>query len=654
MNSKPVDLMIAAPRPMKQALMVAADLILIPIAIFLSFLFSTGYTANIFSTSSYTITAITTFCSVALFVQLGLYHAVVRFMGNEALIAVVKGVTFSSLIFALLISASGSDIPLTSPFIYFSIALGLIGFTRLSARQLISRQTAKGKINVAIYGAGSSGLALLVSLRNSNKYNPVALIDDRTRIRNMRYNGLKVCSPESLPSLIQKHGIEQVLLAMPSITSTRKKEIIIKLEPMKVRIRTVPSMESLVSGKARLEQIQDICVEDLLKREPVNPIPALLQKCIVEKTVLVTGAGGSIGSELCRQILTQKPEKLILVERCEMALYQIDQELCHLTSTQGIDTKVVPLLACAQNSQRMQTIFNTFAVDTVYHAAAYKHVPLVEFNMVEGVRNNVFGTYETALAAQNSGVANFVLISTDKAVRPTNIMGASKRLAELVLQSLAQGSSKTRFSMVRFGNVLGSSGSVVPLFRKQIASGGPITVTHEDVIRYFMTIPEASQLVIQAGAMASGGDVFLLDMGEPVKISELAETMIRLLGLTVKNDRYPSGDIEIKYTGLRPGEKLFEELLVGSHALSTQHSQIMRAEEQSHTLTQTRKILEELNIALNDGNCVAIQEILLDANTGYTGSKEISDLVWIEGAGNFVADNTSDTLKKDNIAYLTR
>ena len=654
MDSKPVNLMIAAPRPIKQALMVAADLLLIPIAIYLSFLLSAGYSPDIFSTSTTAITAITTLCSIALFVRLGLYHAVVRFMGNEALLAVVKGVAFSSLVLTLLISASDTRIPLTSPLIFFSISLGLIGVTRLSARQLISRQTAKDKINVAIYGAGSSGLTLLASLRSSKKYNPVALLDDRTRIRNMRYNGLKVDSPDTLSALIKEHNIKQVLLAMPSITSARKKEIILKLEPMQVRIRTVPSMESLVSGKARLEQIQDICVEDLLKREPVAPIPALLQKCISRKTVLVTGAGGSIGSELCRQILTQNPEKLVLVERCEMALYQIDQELGQLISNQGLNTELVPLLACVQNPRRMHTIFSAYNIDTVYHAAAYKHVPLVEYNMIEGVRNNVFGTYETALAAQNAGVKNFVLISTDKAVRPTNIMGASKRLAELVLQGLAKEDAQTCFSMVRFGNVLGSSGSVVPLFRKQIASGGPVTVTHKDVIRYFMTIPEASQLVIQAGAMASGGDVFLLDMGKPVKINELAETMIRLLGLAVKNNQHPDGDIGITYTGLRPGEKLFEELLVGGAALNTQHPQIMRAEEQSLSLVQTHRIVEELNLALDDGNCIDIQKILLSANTGYTGSKEVSDLVWTKHIANFSEDSTEEAGQTGNIAYIAR
>lgn len=654
MDSKPVNLIIAAPRPIKQALMVAADLLLIPIAIYLSFLLSAGFSPDIYSAPTAAIVAITTLFSIGLFVRLGLYHAVVRFMGHEALLAVVKGVAFSTLALALLIGASDARIPLTSPLIFFSISLGLIGLTRLSARQLISRQTAKDKINVAIYGAGSSGLALLASLGSSKKYHPAALLDDRTRIRNMRYNGLKVSPPEALPALIKELNIKQVLLAMPSITSARKKEIILKLEPMQVRIRTVPSMESLVSGKARLEQIQDICVEDLLKREPVAPISALLQKCTRRKTVLVTGAGGSIGSELCRQILTQNPEKLVLVERCEMALYQIDQELGQLISNQGLNTELVPLLACVQNPRRMRTIFNAYHIDTVYHAAAYKHVPLVEYNMIEGVRNNVFGTYETALAAQKAGVKNFVLISTDKAVRPTNIMGASKRLAELVLQGLAQGDTETRFSMVRFGNVLGSSGSVVPLFRKQIASGGPVTVTHKDVIRYFMTIPEASQLVIQAGAMASGGDVFLLDMGKPVKISELAETMIRLLGLTVKNNQHPDGDIGITYTGLRPGEKLFEELLVGGSALNTQHPQIMRAEEQSLNLAQTHKILEELSLALDDGNCIDIQEILLSANTGYTGSNEVSDLVWKKYIGNFSEDSTEEAGQKGNIAYIAR
>lgn len=623
-----IDRLLNAPRLLKQFLMIGGDFILLSSAIVLAFSLQAHSVLFSIDASLASIIFGTTFTSIYFFSRLGLYHAVIRFMSHEALFTVFKGVCISSVILAVFMVFIKPELSFASVVIYFSITLCLIGYTRLSIRQLISRKTAKTKINVAIYGANEAGLALLASLRQSTIYNPVILVDERRLIRNIRYNGIKVRSPKSLPALIPQYAIKQVLLAMPTMTSERKKQVIEQLEPLCVRVRTIPAMEDLLSGAQKIEHLEDIKVEDLLGRAPVKPIPELLQRCIQDQTVLVTGAGGSIGAELCRQILRQQPSTLILLERCEEALYQIDMELKKYVTTHQINTDVIPLLGCVQNKLRLGAIFNSYTIDTVYHAAAYKHVPLIEYNINEGVRNNVFGTYQTALAAQESGVKNFVLVSTDKAVRPTNIMGASKRLAELVLQAMAQSKSGTRFSMVRFGNVLGSSGSVVPLFIKQIAEGGPVTVTHPEVIRYFMTIPEASQLVIQAGAMAKGGDVFVLDMGEPVKITDLAHSMIRLHGLTIKDKNHPEGDIEIQYSGLRPGEKLFEELLIGSNVSATNHPKIMRANERCLNLAQVEQILSKLTLALEKCDCKHVREILLKAGTDYTGSDCINDLVW--------------------------
>lgn len=633
-----------APRALKQFLMMSSDFTLLSFSIVLAFSLQAHSALFPIDRAMVNIIFFTTLTSIYFFARLGLYHAVVRFMSHEVLFTVFKGVCISSVALAVFMVIIRPGLSFDSVVIYFSITLCLIGYTRLSIRQLISRKTSRTKINVAIYGANDAGLALLASLKQSTIYNPVILVDERTVIRNIRYNGIKVRSPKSLPELIPKYAIKQVLLAMPTMTSERKKQVIKKLEPLCVRVRTIPAMEDLLSGAQKIEHLEDIKVEDLLGRAPVKPIPELLQLCIQNKTVLVTGAGGSIGAELCRQIVRQHPSTLILLDRCEEALYKIDMELKKYVTTHQINTDVIPLLGCVQNKPRLGAIFNGYKIDTVYHAAAYKHVPLIEYNINEGVRNNVLGTYQTALAAQESGVKSFVLVSTDKAVRPTNIMGASKRLAELILQAMAQGKSGTRFSMVRFGNVLGSSGSVVPLFNKQIAEGGPVTVTHPEVIRYFMTIPEASQLVIQAGAMAKGGDVFVLDMGEAVKITDLAHSMIRLHGLTIKDKNHPEGDIEIQYSGLRPGEKLFEELLIGSNVSATDHPKIMRANERCLNLVQVEHILSKLTLALERSDCKCVREILLKAGTDYTGSDCISDLVWNSAKHTVSVANDYDAL----------
>jgi len=424
-------------------------------------------------------------------------------------------------------------------------------------------------------------MQLVSALRKGSEYAPIAIVDDKRSLQKSTVDGIKVYSPDKLSKLIDKNLVSHILLAIPSASQMRRAEIFEKLESLPVKVLTIPGLVDLVSGKAKIEEVREVDIEDLLGRDPVEPNKKLMDSCIEFKSVLVTGAGGSIGSELCRQISRLKPKRLVLLDACEYALYEIEQEIETLKREKGIDFELISLLGNIKDGRRVREIMSTFHIQTVYHAAAYKHVPMVERNVVEGVKNNVFGTLYAAQAARACGVETFVLVSTDKAVRPTSVMGATKRLAELILQGLSQMKGDTTFCMVRFGNVLGSSGSVVPLFREQIKKGGPVTVTHPEIIRYFMTIPEAAQLVIQASALAKGGDVFVLDMGQTVKISELAKKMIALMGLELKTDENPTGDIEIQYTGLRPGEKLYEELLIGDNVIGTEHSRIMRAEEVS-------------------------------------------------------------------------
>ncbi|WP_295976643.1 nucleoside-diphosphate sugar epimerase/dehydratase, partial [uncultured Aggregatibacter sp.] len=429
-----------------------------------------------------------------------------------------------------------------------------------------------------------------------------------------------------------KYNIKVILLAIPSASRSERKAIIDSLIPLKIKVRTIPDMEEILQGNAKIDELREVKIEDLLGREPVLPNRELLQKNIFGKTVMVTGAGGSIGSELCRQIIVNKPKILILYELSEFSLYSIHQELLDIAKKNNdLNVKIYPILGNVQNIERLESVLTRFNVDTIYHAAAYKHVPLVEYNIIEGIKNNIWGTYNVAKSAAKHNVKSFVLISTDKAVRPTNVMGASKRMAELCLQALSDQlkDSKTCFSMVRFGNVLGSSGSVIPLFRKQILKGGPITVTHPDIIRYFMTIPEAAQLVIQASAMAKGGDVFILDMGEPVKIVDLAKNLVQLSGLSVKDEENPKGDIEIAYTGLRPGEKLYEELLIGGdNVCKTDHSRIMTAEETYLPMQELSIVLEKLDVACKNADYVEIRQILLEAPTGFKPTTEIVDVLY--------------------------
>jgi FlaA1/EpsC-like NDP-sugar epimerase len=465
-------------------------------------------------------------------------------------------------------------------------------------------------------------------------FTPAVFVDDSRVLQGSVINGIEVRSPVELPSLVQDLEITRVLLAVPSVSRRRRQKILKRLESLAIRVQTMPDISDLISGRARVDEIQEVDVADLLGRDPVPPNEKLLDACIRGKNVMVTGAGGSIGAELCRQIIELSPQRLLLFELSELALYTVHKELCLIAEREGLGVEIVPLIGSVHHRNRVREILDCFAIDTVYHAAAYKHVPIVEENMVEGIYNNVYGTWNAAEAALQSGVETFVLVSTDKAVSPPNVMGATKRMAELVLQGMHERGSGTRFCMVRFGNVLASSGSVVPLFRDQIKRGGPVTVTHPEIIRYFMTIPEAAQLVLQAGSMAKGGDVFVLDMGKPVRIADLARRMIHLMGLSVRDDDNPDGDIEVLYTGLRPAEKLYEELLIGDNVAGTEHPRIMRAVEDCMPWHDIEVLLDQLLKACEAFDCESARGLLRQAVAGYRPSSSIRDLVHDRSSSN--------------------
>ncbi len=622
----------------KQFIIIVADLIWLPTALWLAIVLRWGDQSYNTDYRDFLVYFLMTLSSVLVFLRLGLYRAVIRYMGTEAIIAVVKGISISALIVGTLVFLTRAEgIPRSIPFIYWGLALFFVGGSRFFVWLYYQSVLKKNNEKIAIYGAGDAGRQLLTALRQGGEYKAVVFIDNDRKLKGRVINGVRVYRPHHLPELVKKEGITQVLLAMPSVAARQKREIISTLEPLPVHVKTIPVLADIVSGKAKIAELREVDIEDLLGRDSVEPENQLFEKCIKNKVVFVSGAGGSIGSELCRQIIKHEPTHLILFELSEFALYSIEQELIKAVSHQQKPDSIhlTALLGSVQDQKRLQSIFTVYNVNTIYHAAAYKHVPIVEENIVEGIRNNIFGTRRAAEAACISGVEAFVLISTDKAVRPTNIMGTTKRFAELVLQSLADkyvdDAKGTRFCMVRFGNVLGSSGSVVPLFKKQIKQGGPLTVTHPDITRYFMTIPEAAQLVLQAGSLGKGGDVFVLDMGESVKIADLARKMIHLSGYEVKDEANPDGDIEITYSGLRPGEKLYEELLIGDNVSGTQHPRIMRAEEKMLPLVVINEKMRLLDEACNDFNVAWVREILLDSETGYVPDKEQPvDLLWCE------------------------
>ncbi|GAB3374915.1 polysaccharide biosynthesis protein [Azotobacter armeniacus] len=589
--------------------------------------------------------------ALPIFVRLGMYRAVMRYLGNEALLTIAKAVTLSALLLGLVVILHGKSmllIPRSMIFNYWGLSLLLIGGLRIAMRQYFTgdwfnlrdlsfRRHDDCLPRVAIYGAGSAGNQLAHALLMGNALRPVAFIDNDPHLAGRVIAGLPVYAPEQLQRMLKETDAAEIVLAIPSASRSRRREILEMLQVHPMPVRSMPSIAKLACGRFTVDDLQEVDVADLLGRDAVPPQPELQERCIRDQVVMVTGAGGSIGSELCRQILVNGPATLILFDHSEYNLYSIQGELEQRILQDGLALRLVPVLGSVRHGSRLLDTLRHWEVDTLYHAAAYKHVPLVELNASEGVLNNTFGTLRTAQAAVRAGVRNFVLISTDKAVRPTNVMGGSKRLAEMVLQAfsgerevelfdepgLPPQPNRTRFTMVRFGNVLGSSGSVIPLFREQIRRGGPITVTHPEITRYFMTIPEAAQLVIQAGAMGEGGDVFVLDMGEPVKIRELAEKMVCLSGLSLRTKNTPDGDIEIRFIGLRPGEKLYEELLIGAGATPTSHSRIMRAHEEHLPWQELKPRLEALVEALDADDFPRIRELLQRTVSGYRPSPEI-------------------------------
>ncbi len=618
--------LIQLPRNIKQALLLSLDMVFVCAAIWSAIALRHGHTQFFIGPVEIACAIATTLVSAVIFLRLGLYRAVIRFMGQQAIWAIIRGVSYSTMVLGATIFFTQAHVPRSLPFIYWGLALLLIGGTRFLVRAYYQDKLFSTCEKVIIYGAGESGRLLLSTFNHGDQFRAVCFVDDDPRLQRTVIHGVQVMAPADIQTLIEEHEITQVLLALPSVSAERRREIINSLVNLPVYVRTVPKFADILQGKASVGQIQDIELEDLLGRDPVPPHPELIDRCIHNKVVMVTGAGGSIGSELCRQILLAEPKELVLLDSSEYALYNIERELRSMGV--GSDIEIAPLLGSVQDQRRLQRIFRTFKVETVYHAAAYKHVPLVEYNIAEGVANNIFGTWYAAEAAVEAGVETFVLVSTDKAVRPTNVMGASKRFAEMLCQALAGRDAHTRFCMVRFGNVLGSSGSVVPLFREQIHSGGPITVTHPEVTRYFMTIPEAAQLVLQASAMGTGGDVFVLDMGEPVKIVDLAQRMIRLSGYSIKDDENPAGDLEIQFTGLRPGEKLYEELMLGDNVTGTGHPMIMRAEDEFPALEQLSDWLRELDEHCEHMDCDGIRDVLLAAVSGFHEHEQVHDHLW--------------------------
>jgi len=623
---------LAMPRPAKRAIVLAVDMSLCVSTVWFAYYLRLDTFVPLSGPIFHAALA-SVLIALPIFIASGLYRAIFRYSGWPALVSVTRAVAIYGVIFATLITAiSIPGVPRTVGLIQPMLLLLAVGASRSFARfwlggeyQSQLRRAALPK--VLIYGAGHAGRQLAAAMANSTEMRVVGFLDDDDRLHGHVLNGLPIYSPADLPDLVLSLHVTDVLLAVPSASRKRRNEILAQIQQVKISVRTLPSVTELAQGKVRTSDLRELDIDDLLGRDPVAPNKILLAKNTTSKVIMVTGAGGSIGGELCRQVLSANASVLLLVEQSEYALYEIHQELQARAGSAG--TRIVPLLASVCNAERMQEIMSTWRPDTVYHAAAYKHVPLVEHNAAEGIRNNAFGTLVVAKAAAAAGVANFVLISTDKAVRPTNVMGASKRLAEMVLQALAAESSGTRFSMVRFGNVLGSSGSVVPKFRQQIRDGGPITLTHPDVTRYFMTIPEAAQLVIQAGAMAKGGEVFVLNMGQPVKIIDLARRMIELSGLKLKDAENPDGDIEIAITGLRPGEKLYEELLIGENPSPTSHPLIMKANEDFLCWAALAEKLRTLERALDANELDAARGLLKDVVTGYSANCAIVDWVYM-------------------------
>jgi len=624
---------LSLPRWAKSAVVLAVDSGLCILTVWLAFFLRLGELVML-SGNALAAALVSVGIGLPIFIASGLYRAIFRYSGWPALMAVARAIVIYGILYAALFTAIGiQDVPRTVGIIQPILLLLFIGASRAVARiwlgdryQAVLKQA--GRAKVLVYGAGTSGRQLVGALANSPEMQVVGFLDDDDRLSGHVLNGQPIYSSKDLDSLVGTLNVSVVLLAMPNLLRKRRNAILASIRPTRIAVRTLPSMADMVHGKVSFSDLRDLDIDDLLGRETVMPNHILLAKSTRNKVVVVTGAGGSIGSELCRQILVLGPSKLLMIDQSEFALYVIHQEL--LSNFPDKESTLIPLLGSVKDDDRMQEIMTTWHPDTLYHAAAYKHVPMVEHNVAEGVMNNVFGTLCAAKAAAQHGLSDFVLISTDKAVRPTNIMGASKRLSEIVLQAFADTDTKTNFSIVRFGNVLDSSGSVVPKFRQQIRGGGPITLTHLDITRYFMTIAEASQLVIQAGAIARGGEVFVLDMGRPVKIYDLAQKMVELSGLTLRNEQNPDGDIEIEVVGLRPGEKLYEELLIGENPKLTTHPRVMKAQEEFLPWTRLEDDLKTLEMLLNVNDVGAIRTKMETLVSGYTPSANIVDWIYTE------------------------
>ncbi len=614
-------------RVQKQTTMIVSDAVGVAICVWAAVWIATG-TRQLATPDVVLLTLVTVVVTVPIAWYEGLYRSIVRYMGVELFVAGTKtALAVTGVVGLLVFVAELVSAPFRWALAFAALSLiNLVG-CRFLARIFLNRRGVRGE-PVIVYGAGEGGARLVTALMNGDDFVPVALVDDNPLLQGKRVHGVEVYAPVRIEKLIADTEATRVLLAMPSATRRTRRTILERLSDFPVHVQTIPEISDLVTGKARVDDIRDVDVEDLLGRDAIPPDPKLLCASITGKTVLVTGAGGSIGSELCRQILQLAPKTLVLYEISEYGLYKIERELQDISENTGSTCEIVPLIGSVHHIDRVREVLEVFHINTVYHAAAYKHLPLVEYNLLEGVYNNVFGTLHVAKAAIEAGTDTFVLISTDKAVSPTSVMGATKRLAEMILQALQDEHPGIRFSMVRFGNVLASSGSVVPLFRDQIRKGGPVTVTHREIIRYFMTIPEAAQLVIQAGGMAEGGDVFVLDMGQPVRIRDLARRMINLMGLTVRDEDSPDGDIAIKYTGLRPAERLYEELLIGNDVSGTNHPRIMRANEDYIAFDELLPLIEDLRMAAERLDRESARDVLKLAVAGYEPANGIDDLVW--------------------------
>ena len=626
-------------RPKKRVISVTIDSCMLTFACWAALVLRLG-TAEGLITSYWHTLILAPACAIPAMIPLGLYRAVIRYVGYRAIWTIVRGVTLGVAIWAAVIILFNLPMPHSSIIIYWMAALVSVGGTRILGRWMFRQLTPMGRSYknrhascALIYGAGGSGQQMANAFLISPEISPVGFIDDDPSIQGSEITGLRVYALDEIESLINRYGIDTILLSTRKMSMQRRQEIFDILEKYPLAVKMVPSFGDVVQGKVKVTDIMDMDVSDLLGRDTVTPDQALLSSCITQKSVLVTGAGGSIGSELCRQIIRQTPKRVVLFELTEFALYSIERELRDSINSLDLNIELTPILGNAQERQHLEKIMHHYSIDTVYHAAAYKHVPLVEHNTIAGLQNNVFGTLAAAEASVNTKVKNFVLVSTDKAVRPTNVMGASKRLAEMVLQAISEREQDqrqpTQFAMVRFGNVLGSSGSVIPNFRKQIKNGGPVTVTHPDITRYFMTIPEAASLVIQAGSMGSEGDVFLLDMGRPVKIIDLARKMILLSGHTIREESHSDGDIEIVFTGLRSGEKLYEELLIGNDAQGTRHPMIMRSSEASLNWESLETELRQLQAHIQIADYEMIRAKISKLVSGYLPDEGIQDYLYI-------------------------